>query len=949
MGVVVNSNTASMFAGIYLNRANSKVKESMSHISSGLRINTSSDDAAGIQISKQLESQIRGIGIGLRNGEDALSIAQVAESALQEGTTILSRIYELSLQAANGSNGEEERLALHREVEELKTEITRIADTTVFGSQKLLNGYFGTQAFQVGANGFENIFLDVGDASASAIGMHYHQVTQSEFKVVGHNNVVALKDEPLTPFLDIQVDDLKYGIELNYAMTATELKTKINNVQGLSLVEVDLLKGTGTENAQLMNGLDKVDFFQPKTLRVEDFVAPTGVVGQNEEGVLYVYFTHEDGTEHQAKLSINPLIDTRDKFRAALVQAINDANFRGIEATMNETDWNVTIAYTGSAQFPQPPEIDFAYFNVQNPGIPPLGVAAPPPTFELKLDDAQFNRSSYEVINHATTVRSGDFQFVKGDPLGLSSQASTRSSVKIELDNVVATSQAGNELQLKFSIVDDMGDAYVLPALTVDLDAAAGGSLVTHPAFRTAVENALTRDELSKWYETELIDDVFLNVEDTTPQGGLSQSTVQLTVYFNKEVKDPFFQNKNFHLQTEVIVIGDNAVDTQLEFNLSVDDEVRHRAASTQTVGNIFDGVFAQEEVVGQIQADSTPLFGEQAARIKAEVPTVGQPDEEGRFHILIYDDQGELLFSEATESYATDNTVNNFGSPVFIMDRIAHEVLNTPTFTALYQDTGINMNYETGDDYIDFFYEAKDEQAPPQLDIRMQYEVMGVSNANPPVLPITSYNPSFHVFYDINKDEEKQNVFTFNAAQRPENKIGEVQIGDLYGLEEGTSVFTLLDDSLAPPAFKPPEFIVNFNKARQLASVDLIQFKQDNKNINRHIQYNKQVMLMSVAELDVTTFEGTQDALYVTRQAMDLIVGMRSALGAKQNRMVSTGLNNENIRVSIAESRSRIIDLDFAAESTRLAQHQILQETGAAMLTQANQVMQIALTLLQG
>ena len=93
----------------------------------------------------------------------------------------------------------------------------------------------------------------------------------------------------------------------------------------------------------------------------------------------------------------------------------------------------------------------------------------------------------------------------------------------------------------------------------------------------------------------------------------------------------------------------------------------------------------------------------------------------------------------------------------------------------------------------------------------------------------------------------------------------------------------------------------------------------------------------------------GTQEALYVVDEALIFIAKMRSDLGAKQNRVLSTWLNNENIRVSVAESRSRVIDLDFAEESTALAQSQILQQTSAAMLMQANQLIQIALTLLQG
>src|SRR5690606_2266938 len=118
---------------------------------SGSRINSAKDDAAGLQISNRLTSQINGLNVAVKNANDGISIAQTAEGALQESTNILQRMRDLALQSANGSNSDTEREALNSEVADLKKELDRISNTTAFGGKKLLDGSFGIESFQVGS------------------------------------------------------------------------------------------------------------------------------------------------------------------------------------------------------------------------------------------------------------------------------------------------------------------------------------------------------------------------------------------------------------------------------------------------------------------------------------------------------------------------------------------------------------------------------------------------------------------------------------------------------------------------------------------------------------------------------------------------------------------------------------------------------------------------------
>ena len=170
MALTVNSNIASIGAQRTLGASTNALSASLERLSSGSRINSAKDDAAGMQISNRLTSQINGLGVAVKNANDGISMAQTAEGALQESTSLLQRMRDLSLQAANGSNGATERQALNEEVQQLQKELNRIAETTTFGGQQLLNGSFGTKSFQVGANANETIGVTINAADAKSIG-----------------------------------------------------------------------------------------------------------------------------------------------------------------------------------------------------------------------------------------------------------------------------------------------------------------------------------------------------------------------------------------------------------------------------------------------------------------------------------------------------------------------------------------------------------------------------------------------------------------------------------------------------------------------------------------------------------------------------------------------------------------------------------------------------------
>ena len=174
MALTVNTNTTSLNVQKNLNRASDALSTSMTRLSSGLKINSAKDDAAGLQIATRMTSQIRGQTMAIKNANDGVSIAQTAEGALQESSNILQRMREIAVQSRNDSNGTADRTALDKEYQQSIAELTRIAKSTNLNGKALIDSTAGVMEFQVGAGTTSDnqITLTLSTSfDASALGM----------------------------------------------------------------------------------------------------------------------------------------------------------------------------------------------------------------------------------------------------------------------------------------------------------------------------------------------------------------------------------------------------------------------------------------------------------------------------------------------------------------------------------------------------------------------------------------------------------------------------------------------------------------------------------------------------------------------------------------------------------------------------------------------------------
>ena len=178
MASIINTNIQSLNAQRSLGASQNSLSTSMQRLSSGLRINSAKDDAAGLAISERMGSQVRGLNVAVRNANDGISLAQTAEGALGQVGNNLQRMRELSVQASNGTNSQVDRDALDTEFTQLKAEIQRVAEQTSFNGRNLLDGSFTGVAFQVGANAGQSITIaSIANVQTAALGGATTRVT----------------------------------------------------------------------------------------------------------------------------------------------------------------------------------------------------------------------------------------------------------------------------------------------------------------------------------------------------------------------------------------------------------------------------------------------------------------------------------------------------------------------------------------------------------------------------------------------------------------------------------------------------------------------------------------------------------------------------------------------------------------------------------------------------
>jgi flagellin len=296
MALTVNTNVASLNTQRNLNTSSNALNNSMQRLSTGSRINSAKDDAAGLQISNRLTSQINGLGVAVRNANDGISLAQTAEGALQQSTNILQRMRDLSLQSANDSNSATDRASLQKEVTQLKSELTRIADTTSFGGRKLLDGSFGTAQFQVGANANETIGISLSDAKATNLGANRTltagTAAGASTAAAAPTSLVAAQTLTLTGGTGSDTAAVGAGDSSKAIVTAVNAKTANTGVSASAITRATVSGFTAGTSDFTLNGqaisanISNASDLSGLATKINEFASTTGVTAVSNGATL---------------------------------------------------------------------------------------------------------------------------------------------------------------------------------------------------------------------------------------------------------------------------------------------------------------------------------------------------------------------------------------------------------------------------------------------------------------------------------------------------------------------------------------------------------------------------------------------------------------------------------------------------------------------------------------
>ena len=259
MASVVNTNVMSINAQRQLGKTQMASNEAMERLSSGLRINSAKDDAAGLAISTSMNSQITGLTQAVRNSNDGISMAQTAEGAMDEMTNILQRMRELSVQSANDTNSADNRAAIQVEVDQLSDELDRIADTTEFNGAKLLDGSLGSTTLQIGANEGETLTFEIGSVTTNDLGLN-GDLNKRELNSGRVGDTATVDKDLLINKTNIGEVAVKPGNQAGAIVDAINLKT---DDTGVTATAYNVVQGsaestevTGITNGMTINGVE---------------------------------------------------------------------------------------------------------------------------------------------------------------------------------------------------------------------------------------------------------------------------------------------------------------------------------------------------------------------------------------------------------------------------------------------------------------------------------------------------------------------------------------------------------------------------------------------------------------------------------------------------------------------------------------------------------------------
>jgi len=1005
MALTINTNVASLNSQRQLGKSQNTLNLSLQRLSSGLRINSAKDDAAGLAISNRMTSQIRGLNQAARNANDGISLAQTAEGALQESTTLLQRVRELSIQSANSSNTASDRDSIQSEVNQLISELNRISETTTFNGQMLLDGSFTQKQFQVGAEAHQTINISVEGSTGDILGINKFTVNNTDgvnaatgatsstvdlntgaFSSTAGNTTIATANSELIADQNITVTQ-ESGATTSVALSGTKsaysLAVSLSAASGVSasagatsatmdfssvsdvtngdVVSFDIVVEDGTGNNtqsisitrdsangtlydEAVTAISGLTFTDAVTM-VQDDTAETITLSQvNGKNIGIDSFAVQDLAQVTIETAnfANKAVDTNLGLAFDTGTWTNDEVF-SIQLTVNggATTANIDLAAGAGADVA---ESFVNQFASQVSGVTATRVDGTNVTLNVS--------SAYEVTIDAFNITGGTDDDNEGITVAVGTETVETANTGPLLDDGAEAATYQGENTLGFTVTDTTNttnDVLSLVLQGVDL------------SNTTDVANAF---------------EAALNGTNSTFGGNIANvgytrsgtefilaATTEIDLTFNTATDNNATRAASgSYFTADIDVAGATLGTTEnstLTFNPT--DAITATIVTTDSTMGFGDNTIGETgntnstDVAGvavgslSVTLDAGVTLSSSVASSNGSIFTVGA-NNAAEFGLL-----GLASTNDGNHVAAQTLTLNGKAAATVTMADDASAATIAGLVNAESDSTGITATARTTATLSNLTTSGVLSFSLNDVDISASVTTSDISSLSKAIndrasqtgvtAEISSDNQTI-TLKDAGGDDI--NIQSFNSSTATDGSTGTIVELDVAGttghtvtLRDGGIGSGTYDSTVVGGEVTFASTSLSFNVTSSISAENGSLFSGEASELQASTN-------QTVNSVDVTTEEGCNAAIDIVDGALTMVDSIRGDLGAVQNRFESTISNLESISENISAARSRILDADFAKETAALTKAQILQQAGVAMLAQANQLPQAVLGLLQ-
>tara|TARA_B100001093_G_scaffold392449_1_gene378951 strand:- start:3018 stop:5759 length:2742 start_codon:yes stop_codon:yes gene_type:complete len=900
---------------------NNELNDAMTRLSSGLRINSAADDAAGSAIASKMEAQVRSLDVAVRNSYDAISMTQTAEGALGEMENILQRVRELSVQAANSTLSSNDRSQIQAEVDSLIAEVDSIASKTHFNNVKLLDGSNSDVTFQIGIGESDSLAVKLEKSDSTSLGLNEAQ------------GVTKLTSERIAK-VDYTDPDTTANI------LASDVK--INGFDALAAAFASDLTAATTNTAKAI--ADAIN-------------ANSGVHGA-EANAFNSFTSDAVGTFNQlGSFTINgDTVETASSY-AGLVSNINES-VSGVRAALNSNN-TITLSNTTGDDI----IIGSSATNAQSVGFGPLVTY----TGFVSLE----NIDGSEVTIEAGSVENG-YTGGAGTIADVNSLGFNEFSVagKLETATVSGTALSANEFKINDVLIDESlsGSAYHV-ASTINAKTSEHG----------VTADAANKVNLDLDFEARPTSATAFSVNGTTVDLRAANNSADFVTAFNNLSIGDLRASSNSDGTVDInSASGLNIVVSNTDNDFVIGAKDLHGGAINTGLGNgtiDYDGIFDGSSAVGAAVPYSAAIPGgldltggalyNQVINSTVQVTQHAAQDYSAVTWTITGKDADGNTITEALQGIAgttgteqdqkrgtqifhtIDKIVTNaamtYGYSIGTYSTVATEFdIDSLVTSATIASAGtltLNGALATSDlnNSVVTFANTTDHSAAA-----ITFTVTGEDAFGATITEAISYGSDNiqDTTVTVHGTQAFHKVTTIHASAGSTSamQIGTMQVGDVV---EARGNLTLTNSNTTPIKV---ESVARDSNALNLAAgaTGVIMAKMG-------IQAQGGAFEVKGAGIDVSTLNGANTSLAAIDKAIDKISLFRSSFGAVENRIDASINNLTTLKINTQAAQSRIVDADFAAETSRMTKSQILSQAATSMLAQANASKQNLLALLQG